>query len=155
MKGSYILILWLDQPLVGLQVGRLGRFDLHAGYYLYVGSAFGPGGLRARLAHHQRRAKARPHWHIDYLRMQAHLCEAWTVTSSTHLECVWCRALAAHPEVTLPIRGFGARDTGCAAHLFYLPRPVRSSLLTAVILNDVIHQPEPLQIEVHRFDATT
>lgn len=154
VKGSYILILGLSQPLVGLQVGRLGRFDLPAGYYLYVGSAFGPGGLRARLAHHQRRTKARPHWHIDYLRMQAQLCEAWTVASSNHLECVWCRALAAHPEVTIPIAGFGARDTGCAAHLFYMARPVRCGLLTSVILSDIIGQPEPLQIEVHHFDAT-
>jgi Uri superfamily endonuclease len=35
--------------------------------YLYVGSAFGRGGLRARVGHHARRA-VRFHWHVDYIR---------------------------------------------------------------------------------------
>ncbi|HYA22015.1 MAG TPA: DUF123 domain-containing protein [Thermoproteota archaeon] len=38
----------------------------HPGLYLYVGSARGPGGLRARVARHLRRDKVRK-WHIDYL----------------------------------------------------------------------------------------
>ncbi len=34
------------------EMGRLGRFDIIPGYYAYVGSAFGSGGLPARLGHH-------------------------------------------------------------------------------------------------------
>ena len=33
-------------------VGRLGTLDVHPGTYVYVGSAFGPGGLRARTNRH-------------------------------------------------------------------------------------------------------
>jgi hypothetical protein len=51
--GSYALFLSLLHQ-VHLAVGRLGAFDFPAGAYVYLGSANGPGGLRARLAHHAR-----------------------------------------------------------------------------------------------------
>lgn len=152
MKGSYILVLHLEQPLAGLQVGRLGRFDFAPGFYLYVGSALGPGGLAARLAYHGRH-KEHPHWHIDYLRAHARLCEAWAVAGPERMECRWCQALGAHPAVTVPAPGFGSRDTGCLSHLFYLPRAPHSSFLTDIILGAVAtDQPAELQIEIHIFD---
>lgn len=153
MKGSYILVLQLDAPLTGLAIGRLGRFDFASGYYIYVGSAFGSGGIEARLAHHRRREKLHPHWNIDYLRAHTRLREAWTVAGPERLECRWCKAMAAHPALSIPAPRFGSRDTGCAAHLFYLPHPPRSAMLTAIILGGLtLDQPLDLQIEVHSFD---
>lgn len=153
MKGTYILILQLERPVSGLQVGRLGRFDFAAGSYLYVGSAFGPGGLAARLAYHGRRHKPRPHWHIDYLRAEAILHEAWTVAGPERYECAWCQALSERPELTAPVPRFGARDTGCYAHLYYLPRRPHPSLLTGVILSAVVAgAAAELQLEIHSFD---
>ena len=55
-----------------VQIGRCGTLCAHPGFYVYVGGALGPGGLRARLSHHLRRA-VRPHLHIDYLRRGAML----------------------------------------------------------------------------------
>ena len=49
-----------------IDIGSLGRFDILPGFYAYVGSAFGAGGLRARIGHHLE-STAWPHWHIDYL----------------------------------------------------------------------------------------
>jgi Uri superfamily endonuclease len=152
VKGSYILVLQLEWPVAGLTVGRLGRFDFAAGYYLYIGSALGPGGLEARLAHHQQRQKARPHWHIDYLRSEARLCEAWLVVSPAHLEQPWCQILSANSLVSAPVYGFGASDSTCASHLFYLPRAPHPSLLTGVILSAVADHPGELRIEIHTFD---
>ena len=63
--GTYALLLGLDEP-VELEVGRLGRIHFGSPFYLYFGSAFGPGGLVARLQHHLRPAR-RPHWHVDYV----------------------------------------------------------------------------------------
>jgi Uri superfamily endonuclease len=40
---------------------------LRHGYYLYLGSALGLGGLRTRIADRQK-PSLRPHWHFDYLR---------------------------------------------------------------------------------------
>jgi Uri superfamily endonuclease len=153
-KGSYILVLQLDHAIDDLQVGRLGRFSFPAGYYLYVGSAFGPGGLAARMSHHERREKARLHWHVDYLRAHAELREAWAVSGPQHMECRWCAALVAEPGVSIPAAGFGSRDTGCSAHLFYLPHPPRSSLMSRIILASLVATNDPLelQVEVHSFD---
>ncbi|MFN8566835.1 MAG: DUF123 domain-containing protein [Kouleothrix sp.] len=68
MKSIYLLILRLDADLADFAIGRLGCYCFTAGYYLYVGSAFGSGGITARLAHHQHRPKPLAATHIDYLR---------------------------------------------------------------------------------------
>ena len=50
-KGTYVLIVSVAQ-MKRLEIGRLGTFDIVPGFYAYVGSAFGAGGLRARIGHH-------------------------------------------------------------------------------------------------------
>jgi len=50
-KGTYILIARVSQ-MKRLAIGSLGEFDIIAGFYAFVGSAFGSGGLRARIGHH-------------------------------------------------------------------------------------------------------
>jgi len=64
-KGTYVLIAFAGQ-MKRLEIGRLGTFAIVPGFYAYVGSAFGSGGLRARIGHHLESTTA-PHWHIDYL----------------------------------------------------------------------------------------
>ncbi|MCS6880158.1 MAG: GIY-YIG nuclease family protein [Oscillochloridaceae bacterium] len=153
MKGTYILVLQLDRPAPGLRIGKLGVFDFAPGLYLYVGSAFGAGGLAGRLAHHRRIEKPRPHWHIDYLRPVARLREAWTVGGPERFECRWCRALAAMPALSIPAPGFGARDSGCRSHLFYSPHLLRCQVLTSIILEPALQEQRfHLRIEVHAFD---
>ena len=155
LKGNYLLILHLEQDLQHLPVGRLGCFDFAAGYYLYVGSAFGSGGLAARIGYHQQPRKARPHWHIDYLRPHTRLIEAWAIATPLRLECLWCAKLTAIPDIQTPVRGFGASDTSCFTHLFYLPRRPRPPLLTHVLLHNLplatTELPE-LMIEIHVFE---
>ncbi|MCX7791437.1 MAG: GIY-YIG nuclease family protein [Chloroflexaceae bacterium] len=154
MKGTYILVLQLDRLAPGLRIGKLGMFDFPPGFYLYVGSAFGTGGLAARLAHHRRVEKPRPHWHIDYLRPKARLREAWTVGGPERFEGRWCRALSAAPALSAPVPGFGASDTRYRTHLFYSPRPLRSQLLTTMILEPVVQeQAFHLRIEIHAFEG--
>jgi Uri superfamily endonuclease len=153
VKGTYILVLQLDRLASGLRIGKLGVFDFPPGLYLYVGSAFGAGGLAARLAHHCRVEKPRPHWHIDYLRPMARLREAWTVAGPERLEGRWCRALSAAPLLSAPVPGFGASDTRCFTHLFYSPRPLRSQVLTTMILEPALQeQAFHLRIEIHAFE---
>jgi Uri superfamily endonuclease len=116
MTGTYILILRLDSAR-SAQVGRLGRWVFPKGYYAYVGSAFGPGGLPARLAHHLKPA-SRPHWHIDYLRRFASVCEVWFEVSAMRLEHRWAFQLQGLPDASMPVKRFGASDCRCGAHLF-------------------------------------
>jgi Uri superfamily endonuclease len=119
--GTYILALWLDAPQ-NIQIGRLGRIEFPAGWYLYVGSAMGPGGLQARLARHRRRLAdgKRLHWHIDYLREAASWGGAWVSASAQKLECDWAESLCHLPNVEIVAFGFGASDCRCPAHLIHV-----------------------------------
>ncbi|HNP87319.1 MAG TPA: GIY-YIG nuclease family protein [Kouleothrix sp.] len=135
MKGVYLLILSLRTELADLTIGRLGRFRFAPGYYLYVGSARGPGGIAARLAHHERSSQARPHWHIDYLRVHAALTETWGIaTNDAELERCWARELAGTPGLNIPAPGFGASDSNAPSHLFYAQAmPMRQALLETLL----------------------
>jgi Uri superfamily endonuclease len=150
MKGSYMLLLSLATPCLQLSIGKLGVYDMAAGCYLYVGSAYGMGGLPARLAYHRRVPKVRCHWHIDYLREVAHLEATWSVACAQRLEHIWGAALLAAPGVTVPIAGFGASDSPLPAHLFCLPRRPSLRFLAAVLLPDMLtrtgHEPVVLEI---------
>src|SRR5208337_3227365 len=68
LPGTYALLLSTASD-AEIRVGRLGDMRLQSGFYVYVGSALGPGGVRARVNHHMR-ASPRHHWHIDYVRPQ-------------------------------------------------------------------------------------
>lgn len=120
--GSYVLALSLDQAQT-ITIGRLGRLQMPAGWYLYSGSARGPGGLAARLGRHRRRLGPgkRVHWHIDYLRERATWGGAWARHTSERLECLWAEALRQLPDARSVVPGFGASDCRCPGHLVYLP----------------------------------
>lgn len=117
--GTYALLLSLSAP-VTIQVGRLGSQHLPRGFYLYIGSALGPGGISARLARHGRLDK-KSHWHIDYLRPAALLEQAWVMTGDRRAECQWATAAGGLPEAETPIPRFGASDCRCPTHLFRFP----------------------------------
>ncbi len=119
--GTYALLIHIAAPLSVL-VGRLGTVALAAGWYVYVGSAHGPGGLRARVGRHLRPTRVR-HWHIDALTGAAPVTAVWAVVSPQRLECVWAATLRALPGARLPVAGFGASDCACPAHLIQLSDP--------------------------------
>ena len=114
--GTYALILKCNSN-VRVQVGRLGEIDLRPGYYIYIGSAFGPGGVRGRVSRHFRREKPR-HWHIDYLHEHASPIGVWYSYEVEHLEHFWAQALS-NANVFSPIQGFGCSDCKCFSHLFH------------------------------------
>ncbi len=122
IMGTYVLALWLGTER-SLSVGRLGRQQFPAGWYLYVGSARGPGGLGARLERHKRRLGPgkRAHWHVDLLREHSTWGGAWIRPSEERLECTWAQTLARRPDARIVVPGFGASDCRCAAHLVYVP----------------------------------
>lgn len=117
--GTYALLLELHEP-TELQVGSLGRIHFDSPFYVYFGSAFGPGGLEARLEHHLR-APRRAHWHIDYLRQVAVVLGAWHTCDTARLECTWANAAASLPGVSLVPR-FGSSDCRCHSHLLAVHR---------------------------------
>jgi Uri superfamily endonuclease len=115
--GTYILILRLKRDRF-IRIGKLGKFHFAPGYYTYTGSAFGPGGLNARLKHHLK-LTPRPHWHIDYLKNAAKVIEVWYSKQIEHLEHRCAEVFREISGVMLPAKGFGSTDCKCEAHLFY------------------------------------
>jgi Uri superfamily endonuclease len=116
-RGTYILLLNSHETR-SLSIGRVGTLALRPGFYLYVGSAFGPGGLQARLLRHFRGGDKR-HWHIDYLREYADAVGAWLAPDSVRHEHHWADALSRWSDLEPAMPGFGASDCRCATHLFF------------------------------------
>jgi len=121
-QGTYILILRLSRNKE-IRIGRLGRHHFPKGFYAYVGSALGPGGLAARIKHHLRKAD-RPRWHVDYLRDEALPQEVWAREQKIRLEHRWATALQQVRGASIPLSGFGCSDCRCQTHLFhFVKRP--------------------------------
>ena len=114
--GSYILLLVLEGACE-VPVGRRRTVVLQRGLYGYVGSALGPGGLRARLRRHASRSP-RKHWHIDFLLPRARVTGALVIESPERIECVLAAWLAEIAHSCVP--GFGSSDCRCEGHLFFL-----------------------------------
>lgn len=133
--GSYLLVFSSEQT-VSIKVGRLGMIELDSGYYFYIGSAFGPGGVRARVRHHHGISK-RPHWHLDYIRPSLSLLEVWYSVDVNRYEHEWANILHDTLQMQVPLCGFGASDCQCHSHFFFTrSRPDRSSILIALKKNN-------------------
>ena len=130
--GTYILILRSDIT-ASIEIGRWGQLQLCPGYYAYIGSAFGSGGVRARVSRHCGSAK-KMHWHIDYLRQHTHPVSVWYSHSRLRLEHDWARLMSGFADVR-PVAGFGCSDCVCESHLFFsarMPEPRRFGEMAGV-----------------------
>lgn len=114
--GTYALIL-RSYSSAEVEIGRWGRLGVEPGYYyIYVGSAFGPGGVWARVSRHFRKTKTK-HWHIDYLREFVDPVCAWYSCAPGNREHQWARTIAEVMKASA-VKGFGCSDCTCYAHLF-------------------------------------
>ncbi|WP_022669250.1 GIY-YIG nuclease family protein [Desulfospira joergensenii] len=116
-KGTYIIVLHFDRART-IDVGKLGPVQFRKGYYAYVGSAFGPGGMKSRIRHHIL-PKKRCHWHLDYLDTAAK--EIWVSEPGARLEHEWALSLGRTSSGRIP--GFGSSDCACDSHLLYFKNP--------------------------------
>lgn len=114
--GTYALILRACSA-AQIGVGRWGTLDVRPGYYIYVGSAFGPGGVSARIQRHCRQNK-KLKWHIDYLREVTTPVQVWCGYNGRELEHLWAEILSCQCGV-MPVPGLGCSDCRCESHLFF------------------------------------
>ena len=115
--GAYVLILEVERALP-VRIAKLPRIHLPPGRYAYVGSAKGPGGIRARIRRHLRPRK-KAHWHVDHLTAAAAVSAV--VVHPGAEECDIVDGLLAEHGTTTPVEGFGSSDCKrCAAHLLAL-----------------------------------
>lgn len=116
--GTYALIMQ-SKNRRKVTIGKLGQLQVEKGFYVYIGSAFGPGGLRARIRHHLGMSLS-CHWHIDYLKPYIRVLNISLTYDPVRRECSWAELLSQQPESSHPIIGFGASDCTCTSHLFFL-----------------------------------
>jgi len=128
--GSYALV-FRNPASRRVRVGALGDVEIRPGFLIYVGSAFGPGGIRARVTRHARKTK-KLRWHIDYLRRYLSLEEIWLTTAAQPMEHAWADRLGTQLEVAHP--RFGASDCRCPAHLFFSSERPAAAMIDGDIL---------------------
>ncbi|MGD8848823.1 MAG: GIY-YIG nuclease family protein, partial [Anaerolineales bacterium] len=142
--GQYLLLLHLDHLSV-LEIGKMGTFSFPPGTLIYIGSAYGPGGLSARLTRHLRPAnQKKPHWHIDHLLSAATIHGIGWSLEPQHNECDWSASLDEFGS-RWP-RRFGASDCHCEGHLIQVKKQISIPQLISSI---------PDQLLFKRLDATS
>jgi Uri superfamily endonuclease len=127
-KGIYCLVF--KTPGCTICVGALGPLLFQAGWYVYVGSALGSGGLH-RLGRHislTRLHDKRPTWHVDYLLLSPEFSLVYAVcaVSADRYECLLSRELNG-----CRIPRFGCSDCSCTSHLFYREDDPTEEIFTA------------------------
>ncbi|MHA1198038.1 MAG: GIY-YIG nuclease family protein [Candidatus Heimdallarchaeaceae archaeon] len=119
LKGTYILLILIRENL-SIIINKKA-ISLEAGFYLYVGSAYGAGGLASRLHRHIRKKKKR-HWHIDQVTMSSKTSVIGIgVSINNNIECLTAQILSGLDQIK-PIYSFGnsdCKDT-CTSHFFRL-----------------------------------
>jgi Uri superfamily endonuclease len=116
-RGTYALLILVQSPLT-FQIGMLGEIHLQPGYYIYIGSALGYGGIPGRVNRHLRcPTEKRSHWHIDALTAHGVIEEVWWARGTERHECAWAKVLSNTGNITAP--GFGASDCHCPGHLVW------------------------------------
>ena len=131
-RGAYALVLRLARD-TRLDIATLGRPVLPAGLYLYAGSAWGPGGIRARAGRHLRRSRARV-WHIDHLTAAIEQVVAFPDARECEI-ADFVVARGAH----VPIPGFGASDCrSCEAHLLAVEPDLVQLLMSTTLYKENI-----------------
>jgi Uri superfamily endonuclease len=114
-KGVYCLVL--STPGAHVRAGARGDLTFQSGWYVYVGSALGPGGLSRALRHIRfSSSPGKPRWHIDYLLASPAFTLISVICARTldKVECLLADALQGEE-----IPGFGCSDCSCLSHLFY------------------------------------
>lgn len=128
LPGAYALLIELGRPApLPPRFATPERPCLSAGVYLYLGSARGGGGIRARCTRHMARDKSL-RWHVDWLTTRARRVRAFAVPGGD--ECALTAALRGVAGV--PVPGFGSSDCAiCESHLLAVDPAVALSCLDA------------------------
>lgn len=124
-SGHYATVIRVEQQFTRIVPG-LGRCTFEPGTYVNVGTM--KRGLIKRVARHMTKRKKLGVWHVDRLTTApaARVLGVVLVRWASWTEHTLSDAVGARLGLTTPIAGFSAADcgAGCAAHLWYSPRPV-------------------------------
>ena len=78
-----------------------------------------------RISHHLK-INRKCHWHIDYLLQKMPVFQVLYTENPSRLEHEWAMLLERIPELSIPIKRFGASDCRCASNLFHVPSKIKA-----------------------------
>lgn len=147
--GLYLLVLELGEHFRGW-VGSLGFVNLDRGFYVYLGSARGPGGLRARVLRHVGGPR-RVRWHIDYLtsRPSVRCVLAVVVETVDDLEELVAAKLLNLASLKPAVKGFGSSDRRSLTHLFKCTSTLQDCLGEIVTTLTQMGFKKPVVVNLH------
>jgi Uri superfamily endonuclease len=122
--GVYALVMSLAKPQT-IKIGKLGTFDFEPGWYIYLGTAHGGGGVKRRTDRHCRVTDNKTFkWNVDYFRPFATMHEIWFSHAHKFFEHEWAWAVHWMAGASIPVLEFGANDCypNCPAHFFHFSR---------------------------------
>jgi Uri superfamily endonuclease len=112
--GAYVLVLHLEKA-IHIKFPSVASDQVMPGWYVYVGSARGSGGIRARVKRHFRYKKT-AHWHVD--RLTVHAVEMAALAVAGGRECEIVGKLLNSLQFKVAVAGFGSTDCSrCESHL--------------------------------------
>lgn len=133
VSGTYVLFIAVSKDIT-LEIGSLGGIKFVKGFYIYIGSALGSGGLVKRVERHLRNEK-KLFWHIDYLLNSSSIeiaAVAWTANQQK-LECLISQEIDRLLDLVTPIHRFGSSDCKCTGHLKMIKTKTISVFYKAVL----------------------
>jgi Uri superfamily endonuclease len=117
--GAYLLSINVSKQLL-LEIASLSVPTLASGRYVYCGSAYDPGGIRARVRRHLRRDKS-VRWHADCLTMAGRVSKVAVLVGGS--ECALMEGLRTLPGITAPVPSFASYYCrACPSHLAAVPK---------------------------------
>jgi Uri superfamily endonuclease len=147
-RGYYILLIHNTKEIETI-IGYLGRKRLEKGYYLYIGSAQGPGGVGARVNRHLKKKK-KIRWHIDYLTTRPTMRIVgivYTCTTENGAETKIANIIGEKAKPAIP--KFGSTDTRDLTHLYKCRDENECLKLASEALRQAIGK-EPITIVLSR-----
>ncbi len=116
-KGIYAIVFKISKSVRLYSIKMFKNRVIEKGLYVYIGSARGPGGLRARIKRHLMKKKRRK-WHIDYLTTLEYFKPIAIIYAITDQDLEYKVSELLSNYLPIPVRKFGSTDKPSKAHLF-------------------------------------
>lgn len=108
------MLILENEEVCDIRVGDLGVLKFDRGFYAYIGSMFGSGGLEARIRRYF--FGGRKHWHIDYILEHMKIVNVFVLPEKDYESLVANVAVKRFNYV----KGFGCSDKkNDISHLLY------------------------------------
>lgn len=148
LKGTYILIISCSKDST-IIIGKHRKVRIcKEGTYIYVGSAFGPGGLYRRILRHLKYRDKKKFWHIDYLLNNQTGCSITHIIVIPKIKIEHQLASELYNHVGRGVIGFGCSECKCKTHLIVYEK--KPHIVIKELLNYPLIKNKSFEVRINR-----